>query len=130
VGVWYQHCVQTIGFCVVVCEVHLPRSVVRVGILATMKAFRALDFQLNNDVESRTSISTCSDLDRDHRRPHLCSKERGTFWSNIHRRPFLRNRGHRDTRRRRHRGNRHPGSRCDRLAFPCRRLAWECVTSL
>ena len=34
-GVWYQHCVQTIGFCVVVCEVHLPRSVVRVGILAT-----------------------------------------------------------------------------------------------
>ena len=99
-----------------------------------MKAFRALDFQLNNDlkqglkegdklgweikfdkskktllvqkyliaspfpsclhkmfpslgyvlgiatyVESRTSISTCSDLDRDHRRPHLCSKERGTW---------------------------------------------------
>jgi len=35
VGVWYQHCVQTIRFCVVVCEVHLPRSVVRVGILAT-----------------------------------------------------------------------------------------------
>jgi len=37
VGVWYQHCVQTIGFCVVVCEVHLPRSVVRVGILATWR---------------------------------------------------------------------------------------------